>query len=280
MLKGLASDLAAYANTKGGEIWFGVDDKGRPSGGSLTEIDRQSVAQKAANCQPPIAIDFEERQYDGHQITVVLIPESSSIHADDRRRFPVRVGGIKHYLDAAGILLLARARALEFASATSGTGWNPPANKAEREDLPPEVAQHFLNAIRSDSRIIRAEALKDLDATLYRFRIERHSAIMNALINLGGTIEDATDGRPLDLLRYILLQASEEDRAQWRRTVREKAVSVCRSAESVFGVQQAQFSRGVPRGGGCRTDRLDHQRLATGCLCPRASAPMAAGPKE
>lgn len=239
VLKGLGSDVAAYANTKGGEIWFGVDDKGRPIGSSLTEIDRQSVAQKAANCHPPIAIDFEERQYEGHQIIAVLIPESSSIHADDRHRFPVRIGGIKHYLDAAGILLLARARALEFAPPASGTEWNPPANKTEREDLPPEVAQHFLNALQSDNKIIRTEALKDLEATLHRFRIEHHAAIMDALVGLGGRIADAADGRPLDLLRYILLQASAEDRAQWRSKVREKAVSICRSAESVFGVLQA-----------------------------------------
>jgi len=239
VLKDLGSDLAAYANTKGGEIWFGVHDSGRPTGTRLTEVDRQRIAQKAANCQPPIAIDFEDRQYEGHQITVVLIPESSSIHTDDRRRFPIRTGGIRHYLDAAGILFLARERALEFGSGASGTRWNPPVNKTEREDLPPDIAQHFLNALKSKSKTIRTEALKDLEATLYRFRIERHAPIMEALVNLSERLTDNLDGRPLDLLRYILLQASEVDRAQWHGTVREKAVSICRSAQSVFGVQQA-----------------------------------------
>lgn len=240
VLDGLDSDIASYANAKGGEILFGVDDQGRPTGVRLTDIDRQRIADRAARCRPPIPIDFEEREHEGHLITAVLVSESPSIHADERHRFPIRIGNLKQYLDTSGLLLLARAKGLEFASGPTVLGWPPGETKKERVDLPQDMAGHFVETLQSDNALIRSETLKNLDTVLYRYRIERDARIMELLIVQSGHLTDADEGRPLDLLRYILLQASEEDRAHWVKAARETALSICRAAPSASAVQQAQ----------------------------------------
>jgi len=239
VLNGLDSDMAAFANAKGGEIWFGIDDTGRPTGQGLSEKERQYVAQRAASCRPPITVDFDDREHDGHPITAVIVRESLSVHTDGRHRFPVRSGGLKSYLDVTGILLLARAKGLEFASGQVGLGWGQINAKAKRIEVPDDITQHFVKALSCDNPAVRNEALKDLDAALHRYEFEREPRIMEALITLAERLAEPTNGRPLDLLRYILLQASEEDRATRVPKIRERALALCLSTGVGFVAQQA-----------------------------------------
>jgi hypothetical protein len=239
VLDGLSSDIAAFANAEGGEIWFGIDDAGRPTGRNLTEEERQRVAQKAAGCRPPVRIGFDEREHEGHRVTALVVRESLSVHADERNRFPVRSGGIKTYLDAIGVLLLAREKGLEFAPSQTGIGWAPIGAKAKREAVPDDLAQHFVATLSSGNPVVRSEALKNVEAALYRYQFEKESRIMESLIALGGRLSEPRDGRPLDLIRYILLQASDEDRLKWVPEAREKALALCLSTQSGFVAQQA-----------------------------------------
>src|ERR1700730_10144932 len=172
VLNGLDSDMAAFANAKGGEIWFGIDDTGRPTGHGLSEKKRQYVAQRAANCRHPITVDFDNREHDGHPITAVIVRESLSVHADDRHRFPVRSAGLKTYLDITGILLLARAKGLEFASVQVGLGWGPVNAKTKRIEVPNDLTKHFVKVLSNDNSAVRSEVLKDLDAALHRYEFE------------------------------------------------------------------------------------------------------------
>jgi len=239
VLNGLDSDMAAFANAKGGEIWFGIDDTGRPTGQGLSEKERQYVAQRAASCRPPITVDFDDREHDGHPITAVVVRESLSVHADGRHRFPVRSGGLKSYLDVTGILLLARAKGLEFASGQVGLGWSPMAAKAKRDPVPEDLAQHFVNVLSSENLVVRGEALKNVEAALYKYQFEGESRVMELLVALAGRLSEPRDGRPLDLIRYILLQASDENRLKWVSRAREKAIALCMSTQSGFVAQQA-----------------------------------------
>jgi hypothetical protein len=169
----------------------------------------------------------------------VIIRESLSIHTADRHRFPVRTGGIKDYLDATAILLLAREKGLEFAAGHLGTAWSPIKAKADREEVVKAVAEHFISALSNDKAIVRVEALKNLEAALYRYRFEDEPGIMESLISLSKRLSEQSDGRPLDLLRSILLQAPEEARQRWAHRVRDTALSVYVAARSPFSVQQS-----------------------------------------
>ncbi len=240
VLDGLDTDVAMFANTRGGEIWFGVDNKGNTIGAQLTAIDRDRIAQRAAKCRPPISIDYEEREHEGKMITVVIVPVSTSVHMDEKHRVPIRIGGIKDYLDVTGILLLARERGLEFSSGDLMGVSFPPAQKLERSELPAEIAEHLLLGMRSQEPSVRAEALKDLEGIIYLHLIERDERVMAALLDQTTSLDsEVLNARPFDLLSYLLSRSSDEDKNKWVPLVREKAMAIWQNMQPPAAVQQA-----------------------------------------
>ena len=73
----IAKTLAAFANTKGGQLLIGVEDDGK-----ITGVDPHQESfqiQKAADyfCNPPVCINFTEvENEDGSIVLVVDVPES------------------------------------------------------------------------------------------------------------------------------------------------------------------------------------------------------------
>jgi ATP-dependent DNA helicase RecG len=74
----LAASLVAFANTSGGEIIFGVGDRGEILGVSDTdEIGKLMDAVSRTNCIPPLTIVQEIVVVDGKRLLVVHVPQGN-----------------------------------------------------------------------------------------------------------------------------------------------------------------------------------------------------------
>jgi predicted HTH transcriptional regulator len=76
-LEKIAKEVIAFANTKGGKIFFGVDDDGKIYGveSEKSEIDLIEESCKVY-CNPPISPEIEIFHYKGKDIIIANIPES------------------------------------------------------------------------------------------------------------------------------------------------------------------------------------------------------------
>ena len=94
----VARTLAAFANTRGGRLFVGVDDRGRIEGAPrprATAAELRAVAAEAV--EPPVAIHIETVRVDGRTVvaaTVGLSPARphSVVRASGERELPIRVG--------------------------------------------------------------------------------------------------------------------------------------------------------------------------------------------
>lgn len=74
----IARALAAFANTRGGHLLFGVDDDGSVVGveSEKSEVDL-IVTAGTSFCDPPIQPEIDIVAYDGLDVIVAYVPESS-----------------------------------------------------------------------------------------------------------------------------------------------------------------------------------------------------------
>ena len=74
----IARALAAFANTRGGHILFGVDDDGSVVGveSEKSEVDL-IVTAGTSFCVPPVQPEIDIVAYDGLDVIVAYVPESS-----------------------------------------------------------------------------------------------------------------------------------------------------------------------------------------------------------
>ena len=94
----VARTLAAFANTRGGRLLVGVDDRGRIEGAPrprATAAELRAVAAEAV--EPPVAVHVETVRVDGLAVvsaTVGLSPARphSVLRASGERELPIRVG--------------------------------------------------------------------------------------------------------------------------------------------------------------------------------------------
>jgi ATP-dependent DNA helicase RecG len=71
----LAASLVAFANSDGGDLFFGVSDRGETAG--KTELDalgRQIDNVSRSNCLPPVTVVPEQVEIDGKRFLVVHVP--------------------------------------------------------------------------------------------------------------------------------------------------------------------------------------------------------------
>ena len=72
--KNLAKEICAFANSEGGRIFIGVNDKGETKGVEISNKLRSQIQDIARNCDPPIKIVFEEID----NVLIVNVPEGES----------------------------------------------------------------------------------------------------------------------------------------------------------------------------------------------------------
>ncbi len=95
--------MAAFANTLGGTVLIGIDDKGRVIGlkGSIDKL-QQEVSSAAQSISPAPLISVERHQIDGKQLLSVIVQQpSDQIYHTFHGAIYVRVGSTNRRLDGA-----------------------------------------------------------------------------------------------------------------------------------------------------------------------------------
>jgi ATP-dependent DNA helicase RecG len=92
--KDFASALTAFANTIGGKILLGVDDKGRVTGIEDTNELRGNIQNIARNCDPPVQITLQRID----EVVAVIVKESDDKPVQCSDGFFVRQGAVTQKL--------------------------------------------------------------------------------------------------------------------------------------------------------------------------------------
>lgn len=85
-----------FANSLGGSVVVGVDDKGAgPEAITGTALDADFIRHRIHELsRPPLLVETEEITIGGQRILAIHVPESISIHSDTQGRAPRRVGTV------------------------------------------------------------------------------------------------------------------------------------------------------------------------------------------
>lgn len=89
----LAETLVAFANSDGGTIVLGYDERGRPSGATTPEDIEAVLRQAAALTSPPVRATLEDAGGEGSSQLIVRVPRSVDLHSLKDGRVFVRVAG-------------------------------------------------------------------------------------------------------------------------------------------------------------------------------------------
>lgn len=89
----LAETLVAFANSDGGTIVLGYDERGRPSGAATPEDIEAVLRQAAALTSPPVRATLEDAGGEGSPQLIVRVPRSVDLHSLKDGRVFVRVAG-------------------------------------------------------------------------------------------------------------------------------------------------------------------------------------------
>ncbi len=210
VLRGLSTDIAAFSNTQGGLIVFGVTDDGDPKGCDLSRQQRDRISQEASKCQPVVQIDLEEVPFGARKFVVVKVPKRRVIHNDGQRRFPVRIGNITDYLDALGLVTLLQERSL-LRGDNAAQGWTP--SEIKREPLPEGESSTLAKMVTSNDTTIRLEALRDLAVMPFRHVLLEYESMADAVGQILANGDEEAVTLLLDFLRGIGYSGSEKEKS-------------------------------------------------------------------
>jgi len=87
-VSGLDKEIVAFANSSGGRIFLGIDDKRKAKGIKITNRLKSQIQDIANNCDPPIKIDLEEVEH----VLIVKIEEGDNKPYSCRGGFFIRMG--------------------------------------------------------------------------------------------------------------------------------------------------------------------------------------------
>jgi hypothetical protein len=89
----VAKGLIAFANTKGGKIYFGVDDDGFIVGVENPVDLQQRICGVARNsCEPELNPSFEIEKHNQKEVLIVRTDESKYVHRRNDGKFYTRIG--------------------------------------------------------------------------------------------------------------------------------------------------------------------------------------------
>ncbi|WP_345225330.1 ATP-binding protein [Hymenobacter koreensis] len=94
----ISRTLASLANTRGGHVLVGIDDKGRVVGVRDADEERYLLLQAAQHyVEPPLSLRIDEVEDDNRTVLVVAVPESTrkphkALVGEDDWRGYIRVG--------------------------------------------------------------------------------------------------------------------------------------------------------------------------------------------
>jgi ATP-dependent DNA helicase RecG len=88
-----AKTFVSFANTKGGQLFLGVEDDGTVTGHNLSNDTKAKIEQVAGTCDPAVHINLESVDLgDGKSVTVVDVPQSPNAPHRCTQGYFLRVG--------------------------------------------------------------------------------------------------------------------------------------------------------------------------------------------
>ena len=173
----LSNDFAAFANTDGGQIIIGVTNDKKIIGVEDYSEKASDIYQRASTCKPRVDIRVSEEKLDGCDLILIQISKSNWIHADNRQRFPQRVGDKTDFMEIGAIL--SSAKALGLISGEAGEMYPAQTRRT------PKKGHKFLVSLLSDKNpVVRREAMKDLVGHAGTVRIENIPRLLPLLLSL------------------------------------------------------------------------------------------------
>ena len=86
----ISKEIVAFANSSGGRIFLGVDDKGKINGIKITNKLKSQIESIARNCDPSIKIGLED--IEGQRVLVIKIDEGKNKPYSCKEGFYLRIG--------------------------------------------------------------------------------------------------------------------------------------------------------------------------------------------
>ncbi len=237
VLRGLSTDLAALANSQGGIIIFGVTDKKDPAGCELTGHERDRISQEASNCKPAIhGVDFEDIPFGARRFLVVKIPETTMLHSDTQKRFPVRVGNITDYYDGLTLAVLLQERSTPSAEGRWAVmpqlvAAPSSAFERQREPLPRERARLLADLLTDGHEEVRIEACRDLAGQAFMHEVFADKEIQEAVKRLLATGSEEERRPILQTVRFLQSGGTDREKAAAEKLL-NAIVDVVRSTAS------------------------------------------------
>jgi len=133
----MAEVLVAFANSDGGTIVVGVDEKGRPTGTTYPDELEESLRAAVSRCRPPIHTDWQQEETAAGIIVMIRVSRSPELHSLDDGRVLVRAGTANRPLSGEQIRHLAATKSSGDYEAETVPG-------ASRDDLDDEIIAEYL----------------------------------------------------------------------------------------------------------------------------------------
>lgn len=72
----IGREMSAFANTAGGRIFIGIDDKNKVQGCTLSNQTKSRIQDIANNCDPRVIIKIDPLRYEDKELVIITVPES------------------------------------------------------------------------------------------------------------------------------------------------------------------------------------------------------------
>lgn len=143
----LAECLVAFANTDGGLIVIGLDEKGRLRNGVYPEELENALRAAERLCRPPVVTGWEQIETEDGTAFAINVPRSPELHSLADGRVLIRVGAENRPLGGEEIRQLAAAKSAGDFEAEAVPG-------AQRSDLDDEVIAEYMEKRQQRQRRI------------------------------------------------------------------------------------------------------------------------------
>lgn len=215
----LCKDIAGFANTEGGQILVGVDNKKNIVGVNWDQELTSEVTQQGLNCNPNVAVTVEEiPSRKVGTVVVITVPKTSSIHMDSNKRFPQRIMDKTVPMDAMTIISLAKERGL-IANEQGMFGQQQSYTRSKPKRI------GFLGEYLSDKNpFIRLQAVSDIGSLSFRYEVEEIPSLLEKLLNL--LDDDMIDVQiaTLNAIGNLTYRMDKKRRDKFRDSFREKLI--------------------------------------------------------
>jgi ATP-dependent DNA helicase RecG len=179
-LREATETICAFANTKGGVLFFGISDSGSITGQQITDDTLRNIANSIAlNTEPKLYPSVTKAEIEGNLCAVVSIEESPlKPHLAYGRPF-IRVGTTTQRTDRSyyEMLLLQRYNGYGFDYLVQ--------EKAGLTDLDTDAVYEFVNTANS-YRNLNVSLVSPVEEVLQKLELVSHKGITNAALLLFG----------------------------------------------------------------------------------------------